>query len=87
MLDREERRARNIIHGDDPHTIDYEGLKYAVTQLATGNTIEVRLYDHHIGKHTMAEALTPSSSHVIIVEGSSALYNHLQLPYPIISIF
>lgn len=85
MLDREERRARDITSGDDPQTIDFAGLHRDVDQLASGNAVTIRLYNHQTGKHEGTKLLTPSN--IIIIEGASALYDEIKILHPSISIF
>lgn len=85
QLDREERRRRNIVYGDDPQTINFEALQKTVLELASGNPVEVPIYNHHTGKHDSTATLHPSN--MLIIEGACALYDNLQLPFSSLKIF
>lgn len=85
QLEREERRRRNIIHGDDPAVFNFDGLNRAIQELTAGNPIEVPTYNHQNGKLDSTVVLQPSE--ILIIEGTSSLYDETKLPSPAIKIF
>lgn len=85
MLDRETRRARGLTNGDDPQTIDFEGMKAAIDLLASGESVHIPQYNHHTGRHETTSEVAPAA--VIVIEGASALYSELQVSHPELKIF
>lgn len=85
MPDRATRRRLGLSNGDDPNYIDFTGIKSAVYELLAGRPIDNRRYNHASGEHEVLGRIDPSN--LIIIEGTCALYNELQLPLTSYGIF
>jgi len=75
LLDRA-RRQQLGTSGNNPRHIDFEGMVGTLRKLKSGETTEVRSYDHTLGRYSATVRLSPAD--IIILDGTSSLYPNIR---------
>lgn len=85
MLDRQQRKLRNNISGDDPSAINFDLMFDVIDSLVSGKKVSLPTYNHETGKHDAIKTINHAPS-VLLLDGTSVLYPEFKLPLSLNSI-